>query len=257
MNYFTPRDAAERYARGRPDVHGHSIELIRSFLRLENKVEKALDIACGTGLSTKALLAIGEEVYGTDVSPEMLYFAPHKDLIHYSLSPAEKQPFDDDTFDLITVSSGVHWFDIDTFLPEARRILKSRSWLVLYENYFNSAMEGVEGFKQWCTDVYLRQFPSPPRNNKYQWTDENLQPAGLHFVTELRSIYSIPFTRRQLALYLTTQSNIIAKVEGGKFTYGEVQHWLYKELTPFFPADDDAPRAVSYGNWIKFLQRID
>ena len=219
MNYFTPRDAAERYAKGRPDVHGHSIELIRSFLRLENKVEKALDIACGTGLSTKALLA--------------------------------------NTFDLITVSSGVHWFDIDKFLPEARRILKSRSWLVLYENYFNSAMEGVEGFSEWCSDVYLRQFPSPPRNNKYNWTEENLQPAGLHFVTELRSVYSIPFTRRQLALYLTTQSNIIAKVEGGKFTYGEVQLWLYKELAPFFPADEDAPRAVSYGNWIKFLQRID
>src|ERR1700761_2107429 len=187
----------------------------------------------------------------------MNYFAPLKDRIHYSLSPAEKQPFDDDTFDLITVSSGVHWFDIDKFLPEARRLLKHGSWLLLYENYFNSAMEGAEGFKEWFTDVYLRQFPSPPRNNKYNWSDENLQPKGLHYVTELRSVYSIPLTKRQLALYLTTQSNIIAKVEGGKFTYGEVQTWLNKELTPFFLADEDAPRAVSYGNWIKFIQRVD
>ena len=257
MNYFAPKDAAERYAKGRPDIHDHSIELIKSFLRLDHKVDKVLDIACGTGLSTKALLAIGEQVYGTDVSPEMLYFAPLKDRIHYSLSPAEKQPFDNETFDLITVSSGVHWFDIDAFLTETVRILKSHSWLVLYENYFNLAIEGVQGFTEWCTDVYMRQFPSPPRNNKYNYADEHVQHIGLHFVTELRSIYSIPFTRRQLALYLTTQSNIISKVEGGKFTYGEVQSWLYKELSPFFPSDDEAPRAVSYGNWIKFLQRID
>ena len=257
MNYFAPKDAAERYAKGRPDVHGHSIDLIRSFLRLDRKVDKVLDIACGTGVSTRPLLTIGEEVYGTDVSSEMLFFAPHKDVIRYSVSPAENQPFENDTFDIITVSSGVHWFDIDKFLVEARRILKNSSWLILYENYFNSAMEGVEGFREWCTDVYLRQFPNPPRNNKYNWADENLQPKGMHYVTELRSVYSIPFTRKQLALYLTTQSNIIAKVEGGKFTYGEVQTWLNKELTPFFPSDDDAPRAISYGNWIKFIQRLD
>jgi ubiquinone/menaquinone biosynthesis C-methylase UbiE len=235
MNYFAPKDAAERYAKGRPDVHGHSIDLIRSFLRLDRKVERVLDIACGTGLSTKALLAIGEEVYGT----------------------AESQPFENNTFDLITVSSGIHWFEIDKFLPEARRILKSSSWLVLYENYFNSAIEGIEGFAAWFTDVYLRQFPTPPRNNRYNWADENLQPMGLHFITELRTVYSIPLTKKQLALYLTTQSNIIAKVEGGRFTYGEVQTWLHKELTPFFPFDDEAPRAVSYGNWIKFIQRMD
>jgi ubiquinone/menaquinone biosynthesis C-methylase UbiE len=255
MNYFAPQTAAERYAKGRPDVHTYSIDQIGSFLQLGNKLDRVLDIACGTGLSTKALLSIGQNVYGTDISLEMLHYAPCKDIIHYALSPAEKQPFNDHFFDLITVSSGVHWFDIDKFLPEACRLLKSRSHLVLYENYFDSAIEGAENFKAWCIAVHYQRFPSPPRN-KYEWTEEKVRPAGLTYITEWRSSYSIPMTKQQLACYLTTQSNVIAQVEAGKTSYRKVESWLNRELDPFF-ASAELPRQVRFGNWIKFLQRAE
>lgn len=256
MNFFAPKTAAERYAQGRPDVHRHSIDQIRDYLRLQGKVDKALDIACGTGLSTKALLDIAQHVYGTDISPEMLHFAPYKDKIRYSLAPAEQQPFADNTFDLITVSSGVHWFDIERFIPEARRILKRRSWLVLYENYFDSSIQGAAGFGDWYGKVYLKEFPSPPRNTRYDWAGEKVKILGLNYVHELRSVYTIPLTRQQLVLYLTTQSNVISKVECGDRRYEEVRDWLDKELSPIYPLEYE-PSPVSYGNWVKFLQRID
>jgi ubiquinone/menaquinone biosynthesis C-methylase UbiE len=256
MNYFSPKAAAERYAVGRPDVHDYSIEQVRGYLQLHQKLETALDVACGTGLSTKALLTIADHVYGTDISEEMLAFAPLRDIIHYSLASAEQQPFPSGFFDLITVSSGVHWFDISRFLEEAHRLLRSRCWLVLYENYFNSAIEGVTDFRQWHTEVYSVKFPMPPRNNKYEWTDEWLRPFGLSFITEIRSSYSIAMTLQQLAVYFTTQSNVIARVEAGETTYEEMEKWLERELSAFFPADGGA-MAVSYGNWVKFIQRID
>src|ERR1700722_16097605 len=256
MNYFAPKEAAERYANGRPDVHAYSIDQVSTYLQLDQKLDRVLDIACGTGLSTRALLAIGERVYGTDISEEMLALAPCKDLIRYYVSAAELQPFTDHFFDLITVSSGVHWFDVDRFLSEACRILKSRAWLVLYENYFDAVLEGVPAFKAWFTDVHLTKFPTPPRNNRFDWSNENLETKGLRFKEELRSTYAIPMTKKQLALYLTTQSNVIAKVEGGQLRYKDVLSWLDDALDGFFSGEEGS-RMVNFGNWIKFIRRID
>ena len=143
MNYFNPKTVAERYSKGRPDFHSNTIKHIKDYLHLDKKLSNALDIACGTGLSTKVLLEIATNVYGTDASQEMLNFAVQRGKIHYAIASAEQQPFVDNTIDLITVSSGVHWFDIDKFLAEANRILKSKSWLVLYENYFIAEMPGT------------------------------------------------------------------------------------------------------------------
>lgn len=254
MNYFTPKTAAERYSKGRPDFHGNTISHIKAFLQLREKLENALDVACGTGLSTKALLEIAVNVYGTDISREMLLLAQQPDNIKYAVAPAEQQPFDDNTFNLITVSSGVHWFDIDRFLLEANRILKPGSWLVLYENHFISEMAGNENFSHWFPDVYLKNFPSPPRNNAYAWNNENLKPKNFNFVTEEKFKNAVTLTKKQLVLYFTTQSNIIAAVESGQTTYGEVEKWLDVELTPFFETADET-RTIFYGNWIKYLQR--
>lgn len=253
MNYFTPKTAAERYSKGRPHFHSHTIKHIKDYLHLDKKLDNALDIACGTGLSTKALLEIATNVYGTDASQEMLNFASLSDIIHYSLAFAEQQPFSDNNFDLITVSSAVHWFNIDKFLLEANRILKSKSWLVLYKNYFISEMVGNNNFTNWFPDVYLKKFPSPPRNDDYSWTNENLILKNFTFVTEERFKNPITFNKNQLVLYFTTQSNIIAAVEEKQTTYQEVENWLEEELRSFFD-NDDTTHTINYGNWIKYIQ---
>lgn len=254
MNYFNPKSAAIRYSKGRPYFHSNTIKHIKEYLQLDKKLDKVLDIACGTGLSTKALLEIATHVYGTDLSEEMLNLATQADNINYAVAPATQQPFSDNSFDLITVSSGVHWFEIDQFLVEANRLLKSSSWLVLYENHFLSEMERNDHFTNWFPDVYLKKYPSPPRNNSYSWTNENLQPKNFNFVTEEKFKNAILFNKKQLALYFTTQSNIISAVEKGETTYEQVESWLDKELNSFFK-DDDTEQTIYYGNWIKYIQR--
>ena len=254
MNYFNPKTVAERYSKGRPDFHSNTIKHIKDYLHLDKKLNNALDVACGTGLSTKALLEIATNVYGTDTSQEMLNFASQSDKIHYSIASAEQQPFADNKFDLITVSSGVHWFDIDKFLIEANRLLKGKSWLVLYENHFISEMVGNSNFTSWFPNVYLKKFPSPPRNNAYAWTNENLNPKNLNFVTEEKFKNSVALTKEQLALYFTTQSNIIAAVEKNQTTYEEVENWLDQQLSSFFDSDDTT-QIIKFGNWIKYIQR--
>jgi len=254
MNFFDPKTAAERYSKGRPDFHHNTIRHIKEYLQLDKKLDAALDIACGTGLSSKALLEIATTVYGTDISQEMLKLASLPGIIHYAVAPAEQQPFPDNNFDLVTVSSGVHWFAIDNFLAEANRVLKSRSWLVLYENHFIAEMPGNDQFTQWFRDVYLKKFPSPPRNNAYDWSNENLNPQHFNFINEEKFKNPIVFTKKQLALYFTTQSNIIAAVEQNQTTYEQVENWLEQELTSFFDKDDTT-QTIHYGNWVKYIQR--
>ncbi|MGN6250033.1 MAG: class I SAM-dependent methyltransferase [Ginsengibacter sp.] len=254
MNYFKAKIAAERYSKGRPNFHFNTIRHIKNYLNFDKKVNNALDIACGTGLSTKALLEIASNVYGTDSSQEMLNFAFQSGKIHYSLASAEQQPFPDNTFDLITVSSGVHWFDIDKFLMEVKRLLKTKSWLVLYENHFIAEMAGHENFSDWFRNVYLKKFPSPPRNNSYEWTNQNLNPKNLNFIAEEKFKNTVILTKEQLALYFTTQSNIIAAVEKNQTTYHQVENWLNQELSPFFDSDNES-RTINFGNWIKYIQR--
>ena len=254
MNYFNLKTSAERYSRGRPDFHHNTINRIKAYLQLENKLDNALDIACGTGLSTKALLEIATSVYGTDLSLEMLNSAHQKDKINYSIAPAEKQPFPDNYFDLITVCSGVHWFDIDEFLKEANRLLKNKAWLVLYENHFIAEMPAKDSFSNWFSQVYLRKYPSPPRNNNYIWTNETLNSRNFMLAKEEIFKNPIVFNKLQLILYFTTQSNIIAAVDKGQTTYERAEAWLNKELETYFAHEDDI-QTIHFGNWIKYLQR--
>lgn len=250
MNYFSPDTAAERYLTGRPNFHDTSIHSIKSYLKLENKLNSALDIACGTGLSTQALLTIAAEVFGTDSSEAMLKLALQKDKINYQLAKAEAQPFANQSFDLITVCSGVHWFDIDKFLKEAGRLLKNKAWLIVYDNFFLAEMKGKPQFKEWHENVYLKNYPAPLRNDKYNWTNDVLNQMNFELAHEENFTNTVSFSKKELILYLTTQSNIISAVEEKSITYPEVEIWLDNEISQFIKGEK---ASLLFGNWIKYL----
>jgi len=254
MNFFGSKDAAERYATGRPDFHAGTIGRVKAFLGIEQKLPLALDVACGTGLSTKALLSVADEVYGTDLSREMLDRACEKDKIRYVVAAADNQPFEDEEFDLVTVSSAIHWFDIDAFLTEAGRILKTNGWLVIYENYFTGKMDGNDGFTNWVNEVYLKRFPSPPRNKNYDWSAGNLKIKGLSITVPDEFENAINFNKRQLISYFTTQSNIISSIEQNLLTCDEAEQWLDGQLAPYFN-DAEIVHTFLFGNRLKYFQK--
>ncbi|MFN8283322.1 MAG: class I SAM-dependent methyltransferase [Chitinophagales bacterium] len=254
MNYFEPKNTAKRYAVGRPKFHSVTIDRIKTHLNLKEKLDKALDIACGTGLSTDALLSIAKNVFGTDASAEMLNNAISKDNIHYSLSFAENQPFSENEFELITVCSGIHWFNIDDFLKEANRLLKINSHLVIYDNFFNSEMVENQSFNEWFPNNYLNKFPTPKRNNSFDWSNSNLNKFGFKLIKDDHFKNEITFNKKELILYFTTQSNISDAIQRGE-SYVDIESWLNAELSPFFE-NNDVKKTFKFGNWIKYIQRI-
>ncbi len=193
----------------------------------------ALDVGCGTGLSTVALTEIATHVLGMDISAEMMTLAPRDARLTYVVAPAEQMPPRAEAFDVLTVSSAFHWLQCDAFLGEARRVLRSQGWLVIYDNYFSAHMLDDATFHAWFREYYLQRYPLPPRNRE-PFGAADAERAGYRFAAQDSYETTVRFRHDGLIAYLVTQSNIIAAVEGGRESLTEVEAWLATQLEPFF-----------------------
>lgn len=108
----------------------------------EHKVRRILDVATGTGdLAIAALRANPERVDGIDISDGMLEVGKTKirqrglnNKIFLQSGDAEAIPFEDATFDAITVAFGVRNFEnLDAGLQEMNRVLKPGGICVVLE----------------------------------------------------------------------------------------------------------------------------
>ncbi len=96
---------------------------------------KILDLAAGTGASSRPLADAGAEVYPVDFSQGMLDSGRkrHPDL-HFTLGDALNIPFKDNEFDVTTISFGLrNTNDVNKALHEALRVTKDGGRLVVVE----------------------------------------------------------------------------------------------------------------------------
>ncbi len=112
---------ADLYAQYRIDYPDDLYEYVLSF---NKQRETAWDCATGNGQVAGALADLFGRVEATDISATQLARALQKPNIRYQVSPAEQTPFADHTFDLVTVAQALHWFDVDAFHREVRRVAK-------------------------------------------------------------------------------------------------------------------------------------
>jgi len=233
MNFFSSKSAAQRYPKGRPYFHPLVIERISARLSLSKPIDRAIDIGSGTGLSTVALREIATEVFGVDLSPEMLALAPREEHISYVLADAVKLPFADNRFDLLTLSSAFHWLERSEFLREARRILRSGGGLIVYDYYFPGKMEENAEFQRWYREIYLTRYPAPPRAGLV-FTEDESGNEGLHLEGHEQFHNSVRMSVDGLVDYLMTHSNVAAAVEAGEEDIGAIRYWVEETVRPLF-----------------------
>jgi hypothetical protein len=89
---------------------------------------------CGTGNGQVAIQLAKRfaKVDATDISESQMQHAPSAANISYELMRSEETTFPDKSFDLITVGTALHWFDLDGFYREARRVAKSGAGIVAW-----------------------------------------------------------------------------------------------------------------------------
>jgi SAM-dependent methyltransferase len=86
--------------------------------------ELAWDAGCGSGQAALGLAAHFARVVATDPSAEQIRHAVAHERILYKVEPAERSSLAPSSADLIVVAQALHWFDLDRFYGEARRVLK-------------------------------------------------------------------------------------------------------------------------------------
>jgi demethylmenaquinone methyltransferase/2-methoxy-6-polyprenyl-1,4-benzoquinol methylase len=103
---------------------------------INHKTQMVLDLAVGTGDSTKALLKEKIKVIGADISFEMLKIAKKKIQNNFTLLCASvyQLPFKDKTFDAVTCAFGIrNMHETENALKEIYRVIKEGGKIVILE----------------------------------------------------------------------------------------------------------------------------
>ncbi len=113
--------AAEAYARFRPR---YPAELFAWLADQAPDRDAAWDCATGNGQAAVALAAHFERVFATDASARQLQEAWPHPRVTYAVAPAHASGLPDHSVSLVTVAQALHWFDLDPFYAEVRRVLR-------------------------------------------------------------------------------------------------------------------------------------
>jgi SAM-dependent methyltransferase len=116
------RQAAD-YAKFRPR---YPEDLFRFLATVAPGNELAWDCATGSGQAAVALADVFERVIATDASKTQIGNAEAHHRVEYRLAPAEASGIESQTVDLVTVAQALHWFDLERFDAEVRRVLRPR-----------------------------------------------------------------------------------------------------------------------------------
>jgi SAM-dependent methyltransferase len=125
------KTVAREYANFRP---GYPPELFGWLARVAPSLGAVWDCGCGSGQASVALAEHFEVVYASDIAAEQIAAAKSHPRVRYAVAPAEHSGLGDASVDLVTVAQALHWFDIEAFYTEARRVARRGALLVVW-NY--------------------------------------------------------------------------------------------------------------------------
>jgi len=120
---------SDLYARYRPTYPKELYDHILPFVKEKNI---AWDCATGNGQAAVVLADHFKKVIATDISAAQIEKATLKDNIEYLVCPAESTPFEENTFDLVTVAQAYHWIKWDEFKNEVIRVCKPGAVIAIW-----------------------------------------------------------------------------------------------------------------------------
>lgn len=86
----------------------------------------AWDCATGNGQGAEGLAKYFNHVYATDASSAQIKQAAPLKNVHYSVATAEHSGLPGQSTSLVTVFQALHWFDLEKFFKEVKRVLALR-----------------------------------------------------------------------------------------------------------------------------------
>jgi SAM-dependent methyltransferase len=113
---------AALYARSRP---AYPDSLMAEIAALAPGTELAWDAGTGNGQAARLLADHFQRVHATDASAAQIDEAEPHPRIDFAAESAERCSLPGASCDLVLAAQALHWFDLDAFYAEARRVLRS------------------------------------------------------------------------------------------------------------------------------------
>lgn len=227
---------ADSYAKYRPSYPQALFDFI---LELTNKKQNAWDCATGNGQSAEVLAKHFEKVFATDISQKQIDKAKQAANIYYSVQPAEKTDFANNTFDLITVSQALHWFATDEFYNEVKRVAKPSSLLAAWSySLLNITPEIDRPIRSFYKNIV-----GPYWDDERKYVDEEYKTIPFPFEEITAPVFSMEYewTIDELEGYINTWSAVQKFIAANNFNpVREVieqvsPHWKKEEMKIYFP----------------------
>lgn len=119
---------AGAYASHRP---GYPPELARALAEASGESGSVWEVGCGSGQLTLRLAPCFRRIWAMDLSWSQLAQAPPLPRVAYLAARAEECPLPSASVDLVVAAQAAHWFDLDAFYGEVRRVARPGALLAL------------------------------------------------------------------------------------------------------------------------------
>ena len=218
---------ANIYAKYRPTYPQELFDFILG--KIENK-NTAWDCGTGNGQTAKELAKYIGKVFATDTSEKQIQNAEKKENIFYSIQPAEQTNFENDYFDLVTVSQALHWFDVNKFYPEVKRVVKPDGWIAVWTYSLASISPEIDNL---INIKHYKKTLGSFWDYERKYVDDNYATLPFPFREIKTPVFKMPFewTLDELKGYLNTWSALQKFI--AKHNYNPVDE-LTEEMKPFW-----------------------
>lgn len=123
----------------------------------------ALDVGTGSGQLAVLLAERFARVVATDASSAQIAHAAAHPRVEYRVAPAESSGLPEGSVDLVVAAQAAHWFDLDAFYAEARRIAKPGALLALVSYAVTRIAPEIDAVIDHFHDVTLEAYWPPER----------------------------------------------------------------------------------------------
>ncbi len=225
-DYFSRQSS--NYAQYRPR---YPCELFEYLASLCQSCDRAWDCATGSGQAALELARFFPQVTATDGSATQIRQAPSHPHVAYQVALADRSGLADRSIDLVTVAQAAHWFSLDAFYAEVRRVVKPGGIVALWCYELMTVSEAVDPLINYFYRTVVDPYWPPERN-----LVEN------HYRTLL-----FPFSEIDAPTFLMETRWTLEQLCGYLLTWSASQNYL--EATGNNPLDEVSDRLLhAWGN---------
>jgi SAM-dependent methyltransferase len=234
---------AADYAAHRP---GYPPVLFERLAALPRRHALALDCATGNGQAATGLAEHFDRVLAIDASTAQLANAVPHPRVEYREGRAEHTGVESGTVDLVCAGQAVHWFDLEGFYAEARRVLAPGGAVAVFTYNLVRVDPGFDRVVDRLAYEVVGAYWPPER----RWVDEEYRTLPFPFaeVAVAPLEHHLEWDLGRLLLYFGTWS---ATQRYRKANGHDPVLLLQDELTAAWGGDPAQPRRVRWPIFIR------